>query len=75
MGANWFPLEHRIEFEYLINIRPLLGNRNIIIQDQKIRARFVQDSLPRRLGGLAATLGRISSNAKSSKDPAIVANL
>ena len=36
-GANWFPLEQRIEFESLIHIRPQLGNRNNIIQDQKIR--------------------------------------
>jgi hypothetical protein len=36
-GANWYPAEHRIAFESLINIRPRLGNRNILIQDEKIR--------------------------------------
>jgi hypothetical protein len=36
-GANWYPKEQRIEFESLINIRPRLGNRNILIQDQNIR--------------------------------------
>ena len=42
---------------------------------EKIRYRFLRDSLPRRLGGLAATLGRISSNAVSSTNPLIVSNL
>ena len=36
-GANWYPNEQRIEFESLINIRPRLGNRNIIIQDENLR--------------------------------------
>ncbi len=36
-GANWYPDEQRVEFESLINIRPRLGNRNILIQDQNIR--------------------------------------
>ena len=42
---------------------------------EKHRERFLRDPLPRRLGGLAATLGRISSSARKSTDPAIVANL
>ena len=42
---------------------------------ERLRERFLRDPLPRRLGGLAATLGRISSSAKKSTDPAIVANL
>lgn len=85
------------EFESLINIRPRLGNRNILIQDEslrkqveynkgligrcsmnnkeKLRERFLRDPLPRRLGGLAATLGRISSSARKSTEPTIVANL
>ncbi|MBS1249757.1 MAG: hypothetical protein MAG431_01341 [Chloroflexi bacterium] len=29
--------DHRMNFESLINIRPRLGNRSIIIQDQKLR--------------------------------------
>lgn len=36
-GANWYPAEQRIEFKSLINIRPRLGNRNILIQDENIR--------------------------------------
>ena len=36
-GANWYAGEQRIEFEALINIKPRMGNRNIVIQDQKIR--------------------------------------
>ena len=36
-GANWYPSEQRIEFESLINIRPRLGNRNILIQDEELR--------------------------------------
>ena len=36
-GANWYPLEQRIAFESLINIRPRLGNRNVLIQSQEVR--------------------------------------
>ena len=36
-GANWYPAEQRIEFESLINIRPRLGNRSIIIRSEEIR--------------------------------------
>jgi hypothetical protein len=42
---------------------------------EKIRQRFLRDPLPRRLGGLAATLGRISSSARTSSDSVIVLNL
>ena len=42
---------------------------------EKRRQRFLRDPLSRRLGGLAATLGRISSSARNSSDPAIVAGL
>ena len=38
-GANWYPAEQRIEFEALINIRPRLGNRSIVIQRDDIRAK------------------------------------
>ncbi len=41
----------------------------------KLRERFLRDPLPRRLGGLAATLGRISSSARKSTDPEIVLHL
>jgi hypothetical protein len=36
-GANWYPKEQRVEFESLINIRPRLGNRSMIIQSDEIR--------------------------------------
>ncbi len=36
-GANWYPAEQRIAFESLINIRPRLGNRSILIQSQELR--------------------------------------
>lgn len=42
---------------------------------EKLRDRFLRDPLPRRLGGLAATFGRISSSARKSTDPEIVSNL
>lgn len=36
-GANWYPADQRVEFEALINIRPVLGNRGMVIQSQEIR--------------------------------------
>jgi hypothetical protein len=36
-GANWYPGEQRIEFESLINVRPALGNRSIILQNEMLR--------------------------------------
>jgi len=42
---------------------------------EKKRERYLRDSLPRRLGGLAATLGRISSSARNANDPAVVRGL
>lgn len=50
-GANWYPAEQRIAFEALINIRPRLGNRNILIQDAEIRKQV--ESITRSiLGGV-----------------------
>jgi hypothetical protein len=50
-GANWYPAEQRIAFESLINIRPRLGNRNILIQDAGIRKEV--ESITREiLGGV-----------------------
>lgn len=46
-----------------------------MINKEKLRERFLRDPLPRRLGGLAATLGRISSSTRNSSDPASTANL
>jgi len=42
---------------------------------EKLKQRFMRDPLERRLGGLAATLARISSSARNSESPAIVENL
>lgn len=36
-GANWYPAEQEIVFESLINIRPRLGNRGILIQSEELR--------------------------------------
>lgn len=36
-GANWYPDEKEILFESLINIRPRLGNRSILIQSEELR--------------------------------------
>lgn len=38
-GANWYPAEQSIEFESLINIRPRLGNRSLILQDPDLCAK------------------------------------
>ena len=48
-GANWYPREQRIEFESLINIRPRLGNRGILIQDENIRKQV--ESVTREIFG------------------------
>ena len=50
-GANWYPTEQRIEFESLINIRPRLGNRNILIQDESLR-NHVESVTREILGGV-----------------------
>jgi hypothetical protein len=46
-----------------------------MMDKRKLYDRFIRDPLPRRLGGLAATLGRISSSARRSSDPNIVSDL
>ena len=48
-GANWYPGDQRIEFEALINIRPRLGNRGILIQSEEIRQKV--ESITRMLLG------------------------
>ena len=50
-GANWYPTEQHIEFESLINIRPRLGNRSIIIQSDAIRT-AVSNITRELLGGI-----------------------
>jgi hypothetical protein len=47
----------------------------MIQNKEKLRERFLRDPLPRRLGGLSATLGRISSSARNSTDASVVKNL
>ena len=46
-----------------------------MIDKERQRERFMLDPLPRRLGGLAATLGRIASSARKSSAPTIVSDL
>lgn len=48
-GANWYPDEQRIAFESLINIRPRLGNRSILIQSEEIRQKV--ESITREMLG------------------------
>lgn len=47
----------------------------MIPNKEKLRERFLRDPLPLRLGGLAATFGRLSSSARESSDPMTVARL
>ena len=42
---------------------------------EKLHQRFMRDPLDKRLGGLAATLGRISSSARDSNTPNTVFDL
>jgi hypothetical protein len=51
-GANWYPGEQRIAFESLINIRPRLGNRSIVLQDENIRKQ-VEEITRQILGGVS----------------------
>jgi hypothetical protein len=51
-GANWYSAEQRIEFESLINIRPQVGNRSILIQNEDVRKQV--ESVTREiLGGVS----------------------
>ena len=50
-GANWYPEDERIAFESLINIRPRLGNRGILIQDENLRKQ-VEEITRKILGGV-----------------------
>lgn len=50
-GANWYPAEQEIVFESLINIRPRLGNRSILIQSEELRQRVESVTLE-ILGGV-----------------------
>lgn len=46
-----------------------------MINKEKLHQRFMRDPLPKRLGGLSATLARISSSARDSENPTIVLDL
>ena len=50
-GANWIPADQEIVFESLINIRPRLGNRSILIQSEELR-RQVESVTLEILGGV-----------------------
>jgi hypothetical protein len=50
-GANWYPHNQEVEFEALINIRPALGNRGIVIQSEEIRQK-VEKVTRNILGGI-----------------------
>ena len=50
-GANWYPADQRIIFESLINIRPSLGNRSILIQSEELRKQ-VESVTVEILGGI-----------------------
>ena len=50
-GANWYPVDQRLEFEALINIRPTQGNRSIVIQSDTIR-QAVDEITRHLLGGV-----------------------
>ena len=50
-GANWFPDDQSVEFESLINIRPRLGNRSLVIQSSELRS-LVEGIARERLGGV-----------------------
>lgn len=44
-GGNFYPwknAEERIEYLALINIRPAIGNKSMLIEDNKIREKFKQ---------------------------------
>jgi len=49
-GANWYPDEQRVEYEAIINIRPHLANRGIVIQSEEVRRRVSEVTLA-LLGG------------------------
>ncbi len=38
-GADWLPLENKVRFEAMINIRPRQNNRTMVIQDAVLRGR------------------------------------
>jgi hypothetical protein len=50
-GANWYPVEQHLEYEAIINIRPQLGNRSLLIQSQEIR-NAVETITNQILGGM-----------------------
>jgi hypothetical protein len=50
-GANWYPDEQRVEYEALINIRPHLSNRGMVIQSEEVRKRVAEVTLS-FLGGI-----------------------
>ena len=66
-GANWYPSDQRIEFEALINIRPRLGNRGILIQSQEIRQQV--NAVARLILGGLIMKNKEKKQARFLKDP------
>lgn len=46
-GADWYPLQHEVGFESLINIRPRQHNLALEVQDPVLRSRI--ETIVRRL--------------------------
>lgn len=46
-----------------------------MVNKEKLHQRFMRDPLERRLGNLASTLAKISSNARNSETPNAVSDL
>ncbi|MBI3945594.1 MAG: hypothetical protein HY321_06735 [Armatimonadetes bacterium] len=46
-GADWYPLEGKVAFESLINIRPRQGNFGLEVEDPALRERI--EGIARRL--------------------------
>lgn len=48
-GAGWLPETREVRFESLINIRPKHGNRQMMIEDARVRA-TIEQIVRERLG-------------------------
>lgn len=46
-GADWYPLQHEVGFESLINIRPRQQNLTLEVQNSEVRSRI--EAIVRRL--------------------------
>jgi hypothetical protein len=48
-GANWYPADQRVVYDSLINIRPRLGNRSTLLQNEELRKQV--ESITREMLG------------------------